>query len=85
MCLCVSGGESTGGTVKKAVRLQQEGDSTVSPAADGPERGQPALQGVPTNERRLPQLHGDYCRSHSYFYKAGNQICKFVFPSCPLR
>lgn len=66
-CLSDSGDKPTGRSAKKAVRVEQEGDGTVSPFPDGPEREQSSLQRVPSNERRLPQLHGDYGCSHSGF------------------
>lgn len=64
VCLSGSGDKSTGWPAEEAVRVEQEGGATVSHFPDRPERRQSCLQRVPSNERWLPQLHGDYCCSH---------------------
>lgn len=55
-----AGGKSAGWPVKKAVWVEQEGNSTLPPVPDRPERGQSSVQRVRSDECRLPQLHGGY-------------------------
>lgn len=64
VCVSGSGDRPAGRPAEASVRVQQEGSSTVSRVADGPERGQPSLQRVHTNEWGLPQLHGDCSYLH---------------------
>lgn len=57
--MCASGDKPAGWSVKKTVRVEQEGGSTVPPVPNKPERGQSSVQGVHKDERRLPQLHSE--------------------------